>query len=191
MSFNNTNSNNTTTNSNNTINNTYNVSYYIPTTTNADTTNEITNDIAVTMDQKLCIGGMSIIDSFSTIKNNYSKYYSASSTTNLLFFNGGPGDYGDFLMTLELNNYGHLNRITYLQWNLTNPVLSLKLGNIKPGDNASVIANEYGQWDDTIIKNDVKQIIYNHLSYKTFPVKLIIYVNNFTNQIYGFEISLR
>lgn len=185
----NNNSNNITTNSNNTVNNTYNISYYIPYSTNEDN-NTGANNIAVTMDQKLCIGGMSILDNFTTIKNNYSKYYCANSSTNLLFFNGGPGNYGDFLMTLELNNKGYLNRITYLQWNLTNPVLSLKLGNIKPGDDSSVISKEYGQWDDVKLQYDVKRIIYNHFSYKNMPVQLTIYVNNYTNQIYGYEISL-
>lgn len=194
---NNSNSNNT--NSNNNITNIIN-SYYMPYnntqvtyngTTSYGMTDNTSENLSSLFDKKLCIGGISILDNFATIKNNYSAYLKPSTNPNLIFFNGGSGIYGDFLLTLELNNLGHINRISYSQFNLINPVLTMNLGNIKIGDGINALFREYGQWDDKIVNYDVEQIIYNNFSYKMYPIKLIVYINNYTKQIYGYEISLR
>jgi hypothetical protein len=143
------------------------------------------------LDNNLKIGGLSILDSFTTIVNNYQQYYDPNNNPQLKFFSGGPGDYGDFLLTLELSHTGNISRITYLQWNLINPILTMNLGSLKPGDSMDLATVQYGKPDDVVVNNEVKQVIYNNLSYKTYPVKLIIYVNSYTNQIYGYEVSLR
>lgn len=182
-------------NSNNTVNNYYQPTVNTATSNNGSLTNGLTGNAATNLDSmldnNLKIGGISILDSFTTIVNNYQQYYKPNNNPQLKFFNGGAGDYGDFLLTLELSNRGNLTRITYLQWNLINPILTMNLGALKPGDSIDLIAVQYGKPDQVVVRDEVKQVIYNNLSYKTYPVNLIIYVNNYTNQIYGYEVSLR
>lgn len=195
------NSNNTIINSNNIVNsnNTTN-NYYQPTVNTAITNNSylqngLSSDPAKNLDSmldnNLKIGGISILDSFTTVVNNYQQYYKPQNNPQLKFFNGGSGDYGDFLLTIELSNKGNISRISYLQWNLINPIVKMNLGSLKAGDSIDLIAFQYGKPDEVVVRDEVKQVIYNNLSYKIYPITLRIYVNNYTNQVYGYEVALK
>lgn len=140
---------------------------------------------------KLCINGISIIDNYSKILNNYNQYLKPSSTAMLKFFNGGSGQYGDFLMTVELRNAKVIGRITYLQYNFTNPILTMNLGNLKIGDGKNKIISEYGKYDREEINGDVDRLFYDNFSYQGQAVNLIIYTNKQTSNVYGYEISLK
>lgn len=150
-----------------------------------------TNKSNIINDKSLItIGKYTIMDDSQLIKNEYDQYFlKSSSNESTLFFNGGTGQYGNFMLSIKLQNQKYINSISYSQWDESSPI-TMNLGNIKIGDNKDILLSIYGQWDNEEVNYDVKQLIYKNLTYNGMSLQLIVFADSRTNLIYGYKVFI-